>query len=104
MPEQTFGEVSFQIRRLVVGRSIEELRKLADLIYDEHVAQIAALGRTFKKYDNVTFTAKGQDFTGIVHAVNKKSIKVVTDQGPIYRISPTYLTKVDQGQQDGAQT
>jgi len=96
--KQTFGEVSFQIRKLVVGRPIEELVKLADLIYDERDAQITAMGRTFKKYDNVTFTAKGRKFSGVIHAVNKKSIKVVTDQGPIYRICPTYLTKVDQGQ------
>jgi hypothetical protein len=95
MPELKAELNLMEIESYLLGLTLDQLKRVNDLVYDRIDQEIVKLSRTFTPGDNVKFHAKGKNYTGIVRAVHKKSVKVATDQGPDWRVSPTYLERVE---------
>ncbi len=81
------------IEKQLVGLDFPALRKVLDLVHDRMDQATIDLARTFAPGDKVKFTGKGRQLIGTVAKVHRKTVKVKTDGG-YWRVSPTYLEKV----------
>lgn len=83
------------IRDIRAHASIEDIRAIEDAIRVRFDIINRSASYEFRIGDTVRFNSKTRGIiTGKISKINRKTIKVTTDSGMIWKVSPTLLEKV----------